>query len=28
MKLALPFPASVITYWRHPNTGPCAGKGL
>ncbi|MCM4735376.1 crossover junction endodeoxyribonuclease, partial [Escherichia coli] len=26
MKLLLPFPPSVNTYWRHPNKGAFAGK--
>lgn len=26
MKLILPFPPSVNTYWRHPNKGAFAGK--
>ena len=28
MKLILPFPPSVNTYWRHPNKGAFAGKSL
>lgn len=28
MKLILPFPPSVNTYWRHPNKGEFAGKSL
>ena len=28
MKLVLPFPPSVNTYWRAPNTGPLAGRHL
>ncbi|EFG0795431.1 hypothetical protein BR295_005383, partial [Escherichia coli] len=28
MKLSLPFPPSVNTYWRHPNKGAFAGKSL
>ncbi|HCO9952688.1 TPA: crossover junction endodeoxyribonuclease, partial [Escherichia coli] len=26
MKLILPFPPSVNTYWRHPNKGAFSGK--
>lgn len=28
MKLILPFPPSVNTYWRHPNKGAFVGKSL
>ncbi|TNV14927.1 RusA family crossover junction endodeoxyribonuclease [Buttiauxella sp. B2] len=28
MKLTLPFPPSVNTYWRSPNSGPLAGRHL
>ncbi|ECE6306378.1 hypothetical protein DO967_25295, partial [Salmonella enterica subsp. salamae] len=28
MKLVLPFPPSVNTYWRAPNNGPLAGRHL
>lgn len=28
MKLSLPFPPSVNTYWRAPNKGPLAGRHL
>ena len=28
MKLILPFPPSVNTYWRHPNKGAFSGKSL
>lgn len=28
MKLVLPFPPSVNTYWRAPNKGPLAGRHL
>ncbi|EDM2499535.1 hypothetical protein G7K23_004823, partial [Salmonella enterica subsp. enterica serovar Typhimurium] len=28
MKLILPFPPSVNTYWRAPNKGPLAGRHL
>ena len=28
MKLTLPFPPSVNTYWRAPNRGPLAGRHL
>ncbi|MGQ7093073.1 RusA family crossover junction endodeoxyribonuclease, partial [Escherichia coli] len=28
MKLTLPFPPSVNTYWRAPNSGPLKGRHL
>lgn len=28
MKIILPWPPSVNTYWRHPSSGPLAGRSL